>query len=152
MFKVQRSNVHGVGARVDLRSASGFQSQQGDGRVVHFGVGKSEGAEAVRVLWTNGIPQNILSPKPRLTFTEKQELLKGSCPYLYTWTGEKYEFFTDLLWAAAIGLQFGVGVIAPTRDWEYLLIPGDRLVPVDGQYRMQITKSYGKQLTLIRCN
>ena len=68
MFKVQRSNVHGVGARVDLRSASGFQSQQGDGRVVHFGVGKSEGAEAVRVLWTNGIPQNILSPKPRLTF------------------------------------------------------------------------------------
>lgn len=154
MFKVQRSNVHGVGARVDLRSASGFQSQQGDGRVVHFGVGKSEGAEAVRVLWTNGIPQNILSPKPRLTFTEKQELLKGSCPYLYTWTGEKYEFFTDLLWAAPIGLQFGEGVIAPTRDWEYLLIPGDRLVPVDGQYRMQITEelweaAYFDQVQLI---
>ena len=89
-----------------------------------------------------------------MTFTEKQELLKGSCPYLYTWTGEKYEFFTDLLWAAPIGLQFGEGVIAPTRDWEYLLIPGDRLVPVDGQYRMQITEelweaAYFDQVQLI---
>ena len=127
-------------------------SQQGDGRVVHFGVGKSEGAEAVRVLWTNGIPQNILSPKPRLTFTEKQELLKGSCPYLYTWTGEKYEFFTDLLWAAPIGLQFGEGVIMPTRDWEYLLILVIGLCPLMVNIGCKSRKSYGKQLTLIRCN
>ncbi len=154
MFKVQRCNVHGVGARVDLRSAQGFQSQQGDGRVVHFGIGNTTGAEAVRVLWTNGIPQNLLAPESRLTFTEKQELLKGSCPYLYTWTGEKYEFFTDLLWAAPIGLQFGEGITAPTRDWEYLLIPGDRLVAVDGQYRMQVTEelweaAYFDQIELI---
>lgn len=140
MFKVQRCNVHGIGARVDLRSAQGFQSQQGDGAVLHFGIGDGTGAEAVRVLWTNGIPQNLLAPESRLTFTEKQELLKGSCPYLYTWTGEKYEFFTDLLWAAPIGLQFGEGVTAPTRDWEYLLLPGDRLVPVDGLYRLQVTE------------
>jgi len=140
MFKVQRCNVHGVGARVDLRNAEGFQSQQADGSVLHFGVGGGAGAEAVRVLWTNGIPQNLLAPESRLTFTEKQELLKGSCPYLYTWTGEKYEFFTDLLWAAPIGLQFGEGITAPTRDWEYLLIPGERLVPEDGQYRLQVTE------------
>ena len=140
MFKVQRCNVHGVGSRVDLRSAQGFQSQQADGTVLHFGIGANSGAEAVRVLWTNGIPQNLLAPESRLTFTEKQELLKGSCPYLYTWTGEKYEFFTDLLWAAPIGLQFGEGIKAPTRDWEYLLIPGENLVPVDGQYRMQVTE------------
>ena len=140
MFKVQRCNVHGVGSRVDLRSALGYQSQQADGAVLHFGIGANTGAEAVRVLWTNGIPQNLLAPDSRLTFTEKQELLKGSCPYLYTWTGEKYEFLTDLLWAAPIGLQFGEGIKAPTRGWEYLLIPGEKLVPVNGQYRMQVTE------------
>ncbi len=139
-LKVQRCNVHGVGARVDLRSAAGYQTQQADGGVVHFGVGASQGADTVRALWTNGIPQNLVEPKSRLTFTEQQYLLRGSCPYLYTWTGEKYEFFTDLLWAAPIGLQFGEGIKAPTREWEYLLIPGERLVPVDGQYRMQITE------------
>ncbi|MEC9097375.1 MAG: hypothetical protein VX776_12115, partial [Planctomycetota bacterium] len=154
MFKVQRCNVHGVGARVDLRSAHGYQSQEADGSVLHFGIGSSQGAEAVRVLWTNGIPQNRLAPESRLTFTEKQELLKGSCPYLYTWTGEKYEFLTDLLWAAPIGLQFGEGVKAPTRDWEYLLIPGEKLVPADGQYRLQVTEelweaAYFDQIELI---
>ena len=73
---------------------------------------------------------------------------------LYTWTGEKFEFLTDLLWAAPIGLQFGEGVIAPTREWEYLLIPGDRLVPIDDEYRMQITEelweaAYFDQVELI---
>jgi len=140
MFKVQRSNLYGIGSSIEVKAGSNYQSAMVTSQLMHFGIGKTEQADAVRVLWTNGIPQNLIKPDTRVTFTEKQQLLKGSCPYLYTWTGEKYEFLTDLLWAAPIGLQFGEGVIAPTRDWEYLLIPGDRLAPIDGEYRIQITE------------
>ena len=154
MFKVQRSNLYGIGSSVEVKAGSNYQSAMVTSQLIHFGIGKTEQADAVRVLWTNGIPQNIIKPDTRVTFTEKQQLLKGSCPYLYTWTGEKFEFLTDLLWAAPIGLQFGEGVIAPTREWEYLLIPGDRLVPIDDEYRMQITEelweaAYFDQVELI---
>ena len=154
MFKVQRSNLYGIGSSVEVKAGSNYQSAMVTSQLTHFGIGKTEQADAVRVLWTNGIPQNLIKPDTRVTFTEKQQLLKGSCPYLYTWTGEKFEFLTDLLWAAPIGLQFGEGVIAPTREWEYLLIPGDRLVPIDDEYRMQITEelweaAYFDQVELI---
>ena len=154
MFKVQRSNLYGIGSSVEVKAGSNYQSAMVTSQLIHFGIGKTEQADAVRVLWTNGIPQNLIKPDTRVTFTEKQQLLKGSCPYLYTWTGEKFEFLTDLLWAAPIGLQFGEGVIAPTREWEYLLIPGDRLVPIDDEYRMQITEelweaAYFDQVELI---
>jgi hypothetical protein len=139
-FAVQRCNTYGLGSRAELLVNDQYQLQQISNQVTHFGIGKQTAADALRVLWTNGIPQSSVRPETRVTIIEKQELLTGSCPYLYTWTGEGYEFFTDLLWAAPIGLQFGEGIIAPTRDTEYLLIPGDRLQPIHGEYRLQVTE------------
>ncbi len=139
-FAVQRCNSYGLGSRAELLVGSQYQLQQVSDQVTHFGIGKQTTADALRVLWTNGIPQSTVEPDTRVTIAEKQELLTGSCPYLYTWTGEQYEFFTDLLWAAPIGLQFAEGIIAPTRDTEHLFIPGDRLQPVNGEYRLQVTE------------
>ena len=139
-FAVQRCNTYGLGSRAELLVNDQYQLQQISNQVTHFGIGKQTAADALRVLWTNGIPQSSVKPDTRVTIIEKQELLTGSCPYLYTWTGERYEFFTDLLWAAPIGLQFGEGIVAPTRDTEYLLIPGDRLQPFHGEYRLQVTE------------
>jgi hypothetical protein len=59
---------------------------------------------------------------------------------LYAWNGERFEFVTDCLWAAPIGLQFGPGVLAPARDWEYLKIDGSALKPKDGKYVLQMTE------------
>jgi hypothetical protein len=139
-FAVQRCNTYGLGSRAELLAGNQYQLQQVSDQVTHFGIGKQTRADALRVLWTNGIPQSTVEPDTRVTIAEKQELLTGSCPYLYTWTGDQYEFFTDLLWAAPIGLQFGEGILAPTRDTEYLLIPGDRLQPIQGEYRLQVTE------------
>ena len=153
-LQAQRTNLFGIGSLVELRVGEQYQAQLVSGQVTHFGIGKQKQADVVRVLWTNGIPQNVISPKSNLAVTEKQRLLKGSCPYLYTWTGDRYEFFTDLLWAAPIGLQLAEGLVAPTRDWEYLLIPGEKLRAVEGEYRMQVTEelweaAYFDQVALI---
>ena len=139
-FAIQRCNSYGYGSRAELLAGNQYQLQQVSEQMTHFGIGKQTTADAVRVLWTNGIPQSHVTPATRVTIAEKQELLTGSCPYLYTWTGKQYEFFTDLLWAAPIGLQFGEGILAPTRDTEHLLIPGDRLQAINGEYRLQVTE------------
>lgn len=148
-----RVNHNGVGSLVEIKAGSSYQAQVSTGQTLHFGLGKNAQADVARVLWTNGLPQTVVGPKGEQMLQEVL-ILKGSCPYLYTWTGERYEFFTDLLWAAPLGLQFGEGKLAPSRAWEYLKIPGDRLAPENGRYRLQITEelweaAYFDQVELI---
>ena len=128
-----------MGSLNELRVGSSYQARIANDQAAHFGIGNSKKADAIRVLWTNGIPQNVVTAPNNQMICEHQRLLKGSCPYLYTWTGERYEFLTDLLWAAPIGLQVAEGELMPSRAWEYLLIPADRLTTKDGEYRVQVT-------------
>lgn len=142
----QRCNMHGIGSLIELKTGTKYQAQVARRQSTHFGLGSSpdgtrqERADVIRVLWTNGIPQNVIQPDAEQAVCQKQRLLKGSCPYLYTWTGDRFEFFTDLLWSAPIGLQWAEGVLAPTREWEYLKIPGEKLVPRNGEYQLQVTE------------
>jgi hypothetical protein len=66
--------------------------------------------------------------------------LKGSCPYLYAWNGRRFEFVTDLLWAAPIGLVNPAGELVPCREWEHLLVPGPALQSAAGEYRLSLTE------------
>tara|TARA_R110002111_G_scaffold67_2_gene593 strand:+ start:7881 stop:11594 length:3714 start_codon:yes stop_codon:yes gene_type:complete len=134
-----RVNHYGIGSLLELRSGTIYQPQIVTGQSTHFGLGKQTVAEAIRVLWTNGIPVNIINAKTDQRIYEKQTLM-GSCPYLYTWDGEQFSFYTDLLWAAPIGLQFGKGIVAPCRDWEFLKIEGDRLKAKNGFYELRVTE------------
>jgi len=148
-----RVNQYGWGSLLELKAGTVYQAQVATRPTSHFGLGNLNDADVLRVVWTNGIPQNVIEPQRNSVLCEELKL-KGSCPYLYTWTGDGYEFYTDLLWAAPVGLQFAEGVLAPTRPWEYLLIEGDRLQPEEGTYRLQITEelweaAYFDQVELI---
>src|SRR5262249_51781903 len=112
--------------------------------ITHFGLGARTAADVLRVVWTNGVPQNHLQPQTNQTILEKQ-VLKGSCVFLYTWDGEKYRFVTDVLWKSAIGMPLGIMQGATTYAFsastdEYLKIPARALVPKDGYYSMQMTE------------
>ena len=135
----ERCNMHGVGSLIELKSGGQYQAQIVRGTMSKFGLGKAKGADVMRILWTNGIPNSVLDVTNRTTIFDQQNL-GGSCPYLYAWNGERFEFCTDCLWAAPIGLQFAQGVSAPTREWEYLKIDGDQLKSRDGRYVLQITE------------
>jgi hypothetical protein len=142
----ERANIHGVGSWLELRGTE-LPELAGrkqyvrivEGQSTHFGLGKAKQVDAARIVWTNGVPQNILHPKSGQAIAA-QQFLKGSCPYLYTWDGEQWVFFTDCLWAAPIGLQLAEGVTAPCREWEYLKIDGDRLRETNGEYRLMLTE------------
>lgn len=135
----ERCNMHGVGSMIELKSGGQYQARIVRGTRTRFGVGTQSGADIMRVVWTNGVPNNVLQVSSKSTIFDQQKLA-GSCPYLYAWNGERFEFCTDCLWAAPIGLQFAQGVAAPTRDWEYLKIDGRLLKPKSGKYQLQVTE------------
>lgn len=137
--KSGRVNHLGIGSLLEIRSGEHYQAQVVSRPTTHFGLGKQAQADVVRVLMTNGIPQAIINPEVDQVVLEEMAL-KGSCPYAYTWNGERFEFFTDLLWAAPIGLQFAEDVIAPARPWEYLKLPGEQLRPKNGRYEIRVTE------------
>jgi len=134
----KRVNHAGIGSSIEVRAGSRYQAQVVKGPITHFGLGPNRKSDLARVLWTNGIPGNLINPERNADILEEQKLM-GSCPYLYTWDGEKFVFFTDLLWNAPLGLKFAENVIAPWREWEYLKIDSDKLQAKDGEYTLRVT-------------
>lgn len=141
-FPSQRVNMHATGAVIELRAGSLYHAEVITRARIHVGLGKATTADTVRIIWTDGVPQHVTSEKmlnARYGILAPQ-ILSGSCPYIYTWTGDRFEFFSDCLWAAPLGLVQASGELAPTREWENLLIPGEALVEKDGRYVLQVTE------------
>ncbi len=134
-----RCNHDAIGSLVELRAGGWYQAQVIDAPIVHFGLGDQQKVQQLRIVWTNGVPQDIVDLSGSVAICEPM-LLKGSCPFVYTMVGGEFSFLTDCLWAAPIGLQTAQGTLAPTRSWEYLLVPGERLTPQDGSYWIMMTE------------
>ena len=107
--------------------------------MTHFGLASYKSPGSIRVIMPNGLTQTIRDAKVDMLVEEEQSL-KGSCPYLYAWDGEKFVFMTDCLWAAPLGLQVAPGIVVKDRPWEYLKVDGANVKPRDGNYEMRITE------------
>lgn len=138
-----KNNYFGIGAKVEVRAGDLYQSTVVTEPYVHFGIGHRAKAEVVRIIWTNGVPQNIFFPGADQDLVEEQ-VLKGSCPFLYTWNGKEYTFVKDIIWRSALGMPMGIMAgetkygFADASD-DYIKIPGEFLKPKDGVYSMQVT-------------
>ncbi|WP_153558732.1 FG-GAP-like repeat-containing protein [Roseimaritima sediminicola] len=134
-----RINHYGIGTVLELRFGPHYRARVITDRTTHFGIDGYDGVDTVRAILPNGITQNTVAP-PVDAVLDEEQTLKGSCPYLYAWDGEKFAFVTDCLWAAPLGLQLADGVVAPDRPWEYLKVPGRFVAPRDGHYELRITE------------
>ncbi len=121
-------NRLGYGSDVEARAQELYVYRVASRPVTHIGLGSRRRADVVRIVWTNGVPQNTLDPPAKTVLREVQQL-KGSCPFLYAYDGARWHFVTDVLGRAPAGLLFdGVHqAAADTREW--LVIPGDWLKP-----------------------
>ena len=99
-----KNNLHGIGCKVEVKSGASYQMQFARRDTIHFGLGNRVDADLLRVVWSNGVPQNRFHPEAEQTILEPQ-ILKGSCPYLYCWDGSKFTFVTDTLAGAPLDLQ-----------------------------------------------
>jgi len=138
-----KNNYFGIGSKVEMRAGDLYQSMVVTDPNIYFGLGNRSKADILRITWTNGVPQNILLPDADRALIEAQTL-KGSCPFLYTWNGESYEFIKDITWRSALGMPLGIMggttkyAFADASD-DYIKIPGDKLKPKNGFYSIQVT-------------
>ncbi len=136
-----KNNSFGIGSSVEVISSGGRQYREARGQVTHIGLGSVQEPDLLRVVWANGVPQNRIAPEPKQLIVEEQ-VLKGSCPFLYTWTGNDsgsgIEFVTDLLWGAPIGMPVAEGIYAEADPHELVVVQG--AVPRNGHYDLRITE------------
>jgi len=138
-----KNNYYGIGAKVEIRAGNLYQSKVVTEPYIHFGLGPRSKADVIRILWTNGVPQNLFYPRTDQDLVEEQ-ILKGSCPFLYTWNGEEYVFLKDIMWRSALGMPLGIMGEAkeyanPDASVDYIKIPGELLKPKNGKYAIQVT-------------
>ncbi|HXK12616.1 MAG TPA: FG-GAP-like repeat-containing protein [Vicinamibacteria bacterium] len=158
------SNRGGVGAKIDIRAGSLRQKIETQDAVpmpapadVVFGLGSRAAPDAVRVIWISGIVQTETETggtaeagrRAALTVTELDRK-PSSCPYLYAWTGERFEFLTDFLGAGEMGYYEAPGVRNSPDPVEYVRIAPGRLVPRDGRYELRVTNELEEVLFLDR--
>jgi Tfp pilus assembly protein PilF len=132
-----KNNLQGIGSTLEVRAGIAYQFREAAVTPAHFGLGRLRQADLLRVVWTNGVPQNRLQPQIDQRIVEEQ-VLKGSCPFLYAWNGERFAFVTDLLWNSPVGLPVAPGVWAGADPHELVRVDGAR--PVDGIYRLKVTE------------
>ena len=134
-----KNNIDGIGAKVELKAGELYQMKYVTDPVTHFGLGQEKQADVLRVIWTNGVPQNVIIPQSNQRILERQ-VLKGSCPFLYVYDGGGYQFVTDLLWRSPLGMATPMGFLAAVETADYVKIPGDLMKPKSDVYSLQITE------------
>lgn len=133
-----RINSFGLGGDVEMRAGVLVVKQPTARPVVHFGLGSRKQVDLLRITWSNGSSQTEFE-KPSGAAIEALQRLKGSCPFLYTWDGERMVFVKDFCWSTPLGMYINAqnkdGFMQTT---EWLTIRGDQLVPRDGVYDVRV--------------
>ncbi len=136
-----KNNVQGIGATIEVKAGGSYQVRPLRTTPLHFGIGTARTVEVVRIRWPNGIVQNLLDPATEeLLTTTELERLEGSCPFLYTWDGERWHFVNEVLGASPLGMLLAEGVYHVPDGDEYVFVPGENLRPRDGQYELRLTE------------
>ena len=133
-------NRFGYGSEIEIKAGQLYVLRTAWSPVTHLGLGAARKVDVLRVVWTNGIPQNRLSPPVKTAIQETQQL-KGSCPFLYAFNGRRWTFVTDVLGRAPAGLLYDGRhqAAADTREW--LVIGGNVLSAVEQErLRLDVTE------------
>jgi tetratricopeptide (TPR) repeat protein len=165
------SNRSGLGTKIEMRAGSLRQRMENYSATpspapadIVFGIGARAGADVVRVLWPSGILQAEAAAigagrgssdanQAALTGLVKIEELDrkpSSCPFLFTWNGERFEFLTDFLGGGEMGYWEAPGQRNVPDPDEYVRIPGDKLQPREGRLELRVTNELEEALFLDR--
>ncbi len=150
----RNSNRSGIGSKVEMRAGSLRErletysaSPSPAAADVAFGLGKRASADCVRILWPTGVVQAETElPKPpdpgqavAAMPVEELDRKPSSCPFLYAWNGERFEFVTDFMGGGEMGDWQGPGLFNTPDPDEYVRIPPDILRLRDGRVELRIT-------------
>ncbi len=159
------SNRSAVGAKIEARAGSLKQKLETYAATpapapsdIIFGLDKRGGVDAVRLLWPAGTVQaetgiavaqttRALASSLKITELDRKP---SSCPYLYTWNGERFEFLTDFMGGGEMGYWEAPGVRNHPDPDEYVRIRDDQLKPLDGRFELRVTNELEEALYVDR--
>ena len=126
----QRINSFGIGGEIEIRCGLLTQKQVITSPMLHFGLGEHTQTDVARIIWPNGLLQSEFDLKAGQSILANQRL-KGSCPSLFAWDGQRMSFVKDTApLSTGLGLPLDSQTIAQIhRTEEWYKIPGDRIVP-----------------------
>jgi Flp pilus assembly protein TadD len=129
------------GAKVEVRAGLQYEKQVYRGVPLHFGLGNHAAPDSLRITWANGLVQNELKQSAdKLLAIKEAPRLSGSCPMIFTWNGERFQFVSDVLGVAPLGASSGDGDYFPVDHDEYVQIPAGALASRNGAYEVRITE------------
>lgn len=157
--KPLRTNADGVGAWLRLHAGPLRASAEnttlsaglGQSRLpLHFGIGKAEAVEALRVRWPDAVVQaEVNQGAGSLTLVELDRK-PNSCPILFTWDGERFIYITDFLGAGSVGESGPDGSVRPPRPEESIKIEAHQLAPRNGKYILKVGEPMDEVMHLDR--
>lgn len=144
-----------AGATVEMKSGAFYDKRVYDGVPLAFALDSRASADTIRITWPNGLIQNEVHQKSGQTLKiAEAQRLSGSCPMIFAWNGERFQFITDVLGVAPLGAKSGDGSYFPVNHVENIQVPGSALKEEGGKYRIRIAEelhevSYLDQVQLI---
>jgi tetratricopeptide (TPR) repeat protein len=118
--------------KFEIAGSNGYLGQNSPYLTV--GLGDAKQADIVRMLWPTGVLQdeiNVAADKQQ-NFTE-MDRRGSSCPTLFVWNGERYEFVADMLGAGVVGHWVGPNQRDIPRPVEYIKIDRNSIHERDGK-------------------
>ncbi len=141
-LKALNDNKSGIGTKVELFAGALYQKFEAAGSsgylsrstgTILAGLGAEKTADAVRLLWPTGVPQdevNLVSNKSQPI--AELDRRGSSCPILFSWNGKEYEFIADMIGPGVVGHWVAPGERDVPDSDEYLKVPAKSAQTKDG--------------------
>jgi Flp pilus assembly protein TadD len=147
-FKGTNDNKTGIGTKVEMSAGAlqqkweiaGSSGYLGQGSTdILAGLGPERGADVVRLLWPTGVLQDEMEI-PALKTDKITEIDRrgSSCPIVFVWNGQKFEFLGDMLGPGIVGHWIAPNQRNTPDPEEYFKVAGSQVQAKDGliQFRM----------------
>jgi tetratricopeptide (TPR) repeat protein len=128
--------TNGSKQKFEIAGSSGYLSEGPTDILV--GLGKNDRVDVVRMVWPTGVPQDeidVVANKPLVL----QELDRrgSSCPVLFAWDGNKYQFISDVIGAAVVGHWTSPSTRNENDPDEWIKVDGSMLTSHKGKLSLR---------------
>ena len=149
-LKGEADNRTGIGTKVEIYAgalqqkwevtgSSGYLGQ-GPAQIV-AGMGAERGVDVLRLLWPTGVLQDEMEiPAHKNEVVQEIDRRGSSCPIVFAWNGEKYEFLGDMLGPGILGHWVAPDKRNTPDPDEYLKVDGKQLTAKDGKFEFRMVE------------
>ncbi|MEC9476988.1 MAG: ASPIC/UnbV domain-containing protein [Planctomycetota bacterium] len=160
----RRTNLLGFGARLELRNPDQTILTFQEGSLGHnsrglspviVGTGTFDRVGSLIIDWPDGVLQAELDvPTDQCQEIEEVQRKSSSCPVLFAFDGNKWNFISDFMGGGGLGAWIGPDEYAPPEPTEVVRIAPEALQVVDNRLRLSVMEPmqeicYADQLNLI---